>query len=259
MARVPKVTVRAPRASRWADRGSIPRGAPVSVGSAATARLSSLAAGIPGRAFLAEVKSPALFVVTPVGVFLESAAALARHRAVGHRQGRRLRGQDSDAFQSGCGAAAIGRRRDRDGRVLFTLCQGAKKRGGRSRPPFPSGTLPSSISSDSPPFDRITATAQNANRRLTRLWPQGSVTAVIPSIEATPQTPLPVTGQRTCLVTRQSSHCGETRGFATPPRSGCAISAGCLVGRYPNIASPSGDNASHNNSGQQSRSLMVFQ
>jgi hypothetical protein len=38
-------------------------------------------------------------------------------------------------------------------------------------------------------------------------------------------TPRPVTGQRSCSVTRQSSHCGETRGFATPPRSGCAVSA----------------------------------
>ena len=33
----------------------------------------------------------------------------------------------------------------------------------------------------------------------------------------------PVTGL--CSVTRQSSRCGEIRGFATPPRSGCAVSA----------------------------------
>jgi hypothetical protein len=34
-----------------------------------------------------------------------------------------------------------------------------------------------------------------------------------------------VTGQPTCSVTRLSSRCGKIRGFATPPRSGCAISA----------------------------------
>jgi hypothetical protein len=28
-----------------------------------------------------------------------------------------------------------------------------------------------------------------------------------------------------CSVTRQSSRCGKIRGFATPPRSGCAVSA----------------------------------
>ena len=68
------------------------------------------------------------------------------------------------------------------------------------------------------------------------------------------QAPMPVTGQRTCSVTRQSSRCGKIRGFATPPRSGCAISSG--VNR--SIPSLSGDNERHNNSGQQARDFRNY-
>ena len=81
-----------------------------------SARFPALATRVPACAFRSEAGTTAFFVVTAIGILLESAAALIRHRAMGNGQRRSMSGENSNAFKHVNGIAMPGSRRDCHGR-----------------------------------------------------------------------------------------------------------------------------------------------
>ncbi len=128
----------------------------------------------------------------------------------------------------------------------------AKKRGGRSRPRFPSGTIPSCSTDAFPPFDPCARTAAHgAGARTTRMWPRATVIASNSWAEAMSQAPC----RLLTAVLFGNPAVFPLRGdpWLCDPASQrvCRFERRCLYGRYPSIASPTSDNGPHNNSGQQ--------
>src|SRR5688572_16084093 len=85
---------------------------------APAARRSTLAAGVPGGPLLAIGEPPAFFVVTPVHVFLEPAAAFGGHRAFRHGESGCAHRKDAHALERTDGLAAIRPGHDRDGGIF---------------------------------------------------------------------------------------------------------------------------------------------
>jgi len=98
-----------PAARRRSSRPSSPR----SVVLASSTRFAALVAPIPDRADHRTGQSPVLVTGPAIGVLLEATPTLARHRAVGQRQIRRLYRQHPGALQHFCGLATLPGRKDR--------------------------------------------------------------------------------------------------------------------------------------------------